>query len=122
MADVKLTAETRTELGKGAARRIRRDKKVPTVVYGHGVDPLHVTYRGFDCYTPPPPAGGVTSLAILKTLEQVDLSTCERWGGPYYQLFAGAAMLCWQERARWLGDPAFVNVPIDRMLSDPLTT
>jgi large subunit ribosomal protein L25 len=48
MADVKLTAETRTEFGKGAARRIRRDKKVPAVVYGHGVDPLHVTLPGHE--------------------------------------------------------------------------
>ncbi|WP_369189712.1 50S ribosomal protein L25/general stress protein Ctc [Streptomyces sp. R08] len=48
MADVKLTAETRTEFGKGAARRIRREKKVPAVVYGHGVDPLHVTLPGHE--------------------------------------------------------------------------
>ncbi|MER7926262.1 MULTISPECIES: 50S ribosomal protein L25/general stress protein Ctc [unclassified Streptomyces] len=48
MADVKLTAETRTEFGKGAARRIRRDNKVPAVVYGHGVDPLHVTLPGHE--------------------------------------------------------------------------
>lgn len=48
MADVKITAETRTEFGKGAARRIRRDKKVPAVVYGHGVDPLHITLPGHE--------------------------------------------------------------------------
>ncbi|KKD08651.1 50S ribosomal protein L25/general stress protein Ctc [Streptomyces sp. WM6386] len=48
MADVKLAAETRTEFGKGAARRIRRDKKVPGVVYGHGVDPLHITLPGHE--------------------------------------------------------------------------
>ncbi|MFJ5301224.1 50S ribosomal protein L25/general stress protein Ctc [Streptomyces sp. NPDC088350] len=48
MADVKLAAETRTEFGKGAARRIRRDKKVPAVVYGHGVDPLHITLPGHE--------------------------------------------------------------------------
>jgi len=48
MADVKLAAETRTEFGKGAARRIRREKKVPGVVYGHGVDPLHITLPGHE--------------------------------------------------------------------------
>jgi large subunit ribosomal protein L25 len=48
MADVKLAAETRTEFGKGAARRIRREKKVPAVVYGHGVDPLHITLPGHE--------------------------------------------------------------------------
>ncbi|MFJ9628930.1 50S ribosomal protein L25/general stress protein Ctc [Streptomyces sp. NPDC091280] len=48
MADVKLTAETRTEFGKGAARRIRREKKVPAVVYGHGSEPAHITLPGHE--------------------------------------------------------------------------
>ncbi|MEV5726612.1 MULTISPECIES: 50S ribosomal protein L25/general stress protein Ctc [Streptomyces] len=48
MSEVKLTAETRTEFGKGAARRIRRDNKVPGVLYGHGSDPLHLTFPGHD--------------------------------------------------------------------------
>ncbi|GGQ60690.1 50S ribosomal protein L25/general stress protein Ctc [Streptomyces asoensis] len=48
MAEVKLAAETRTEFGKGAARRIRRDSKVPAVVYGHGVDPVHITLPGHE--------------------------------------------------------------------------
>ncbi|MET9017368.1 50S ribosomal protein L25/general stress protein Ctc [Streptomyces olivaceoviridis] len=48
MSEVKLSAETRTEFGKGAARRIRRDNKVPVVLYGHGSDPLHLTLPGHD--------------------------------------------------------------------------
>ncbi|MGV9276974.1 50S ribosomal protein L25/general stress protein Ctc [Streptomyces griseosporeus] len=48
MSEVKLTAETRTEFGKGAARRIRRDNKVPGVLYGHGSEPLHLTLPGHD--------------------------------------------------------------------------
>ena len=36
MSTEKITAETRTEFGKGAARRIRRDHKIPAVIYGHG--------------------------------------------------------------------------------------
>ncbi|MBD0840819.1 MULTISPECIES: 50S ribosomal protein L25/general stress protein Ctc [unclassified Streptomyces] len=48
MSEVKLAAETRTEFGKGAARRIRRDNKVPGVLYGHGADPLHLTLPGHD--------------------------------------------------------------------------
>ncbi|MEU2059845.1 50S ribosomal protein L25/general stress protein Ctc [Streptomyces sp. NPDC013455] len=48
MSEVKLAAETRTEFGKGAARRIRRDNKVPVVLYGHGSDPLHLTLPGHD--------------------------------------------------------------------------
>ncbi|MGW0081240.1 50S ribosomal protein L25/general stress protein Ctc [Streptomyces sp. NPDC003393] len=48
MSEVKLAAETRTEFGKGAARRIRRDDKVPGVLYGHGSEPLHLTLPGHD--------------------------------------------------------------------------
>jgi large subunit ribosomal protein L25 len=48
MSEVKLAAETRTEFGKGAARRIRRENKVPVVLYGHGTDPKHLTLPGHD--------------------------------------------------------------------------
>ncbi|HSV40634.1 MAG TPA: 50S ribosomal protein L25/general stress protein Ctc [Nocardioidaceae bacterium] len=46
--ETKLQAESRTEFGKGAARRIRRADKVPAVLYGHGADPLHITLNGHD--------------------------------------------------------------------------
>ena len=48
MPEVKIQAEPRTEFGKGAARRIRRDHKVPAVLYGHGSDPVHITLPGHD--------------------------------------------------------------------------
>src|SRR4051794_1979611 len=49
MADQELIkAETRTEFGKGAARRIRRADKVPAVIYGHGNDPMHVSLPGHE--------------------------------------------------------------------------
>src|SRR3954469_21273064 len=48
MATEKIPAETRTEFGKGAARRIRRADKVPAVVYGHGNEPIHLTLPGHD--------------------------------------------------------------------------
>ena len=47
-ADSNITAEPRTEFGKGAARRIRRADKVPAVLYGHGTDPQHITLPGHD--------------------------------------------------------------------------
>ncbi|KUO18923.1 50S ribosomal protein L25/general stress protein Ctc [Streptomyces dysideae] len=48
MSEVKISAETRSEFGKGAARRIRRDSKVPGVLYGRGSDPLHLTLPGHE--------------------------------------------------------------------------
>ncbi|HEX6514715.1 MAG TPA: 50S ribosomal protein L25/general stress protein Ctc [Nocardioidaceae bacterium] len=48
MSESKIQAETRTEFGKGAARRIRRADKVPAVLYGHGEPPVHLTLPGHD--------------------------------------------------------------------------
>ncbi|MFF9865103.1 50S ribosomal protein L25/general stress protein Ctc [Streptomyces sp. NPDC013953] len=48
MSEVKITAQTRTEFGKGAARRIRRANQVPGVLYGHNTDPVHLTLPGHD--------------------------------------------------------------------------
>ena len=50
MADNALTAQTRTEFGKGAARRARRAGLIPAVVYGHGVDPIHVDLPGHELF------------------------------------------------------------------------
>jgi len=47
-SEVKIQAESRTEFGKGAARRIRRQDKVPAVLYGHGNDPVHVSLPGHE--------------------------------------------------------------------------
>jgi large subunit ribosomal protein L25 len=42
VSEVRLAAESRTEFGKGAARRTRRAGKIPAVLYGHGSDPKHL--------------------------------------------------------------------------------
>ena len=43
MAEARIDAETRTEFGKGAARRTRRAGKIPAVLYGHGTPPQHLS-------------------------------------------------------------------------------
>jgi large subunit ribosomal protein L25 len=49
MADnTKLAAEVRTKFGKGAARKIRANDKIPAVVYGHGTEPKHITLPGHE--------------------------------------------------------------------------
>ena len=46
MSENHLSAAPRTEFGKGAARRARRDGHIPAVLYGHGTDPRHLTLPG----------------------------------------------------------------------------
>jgi large subunit ribosomal protein L25 len=43
MAEVSINGTSRTEFGKGASRRARRDGQVPAVIYGHGAAPVHIT-------------------------------------------------------------------------------
>jgi large subunit ribosomal protein L25 len=43
-----LAVTVRTETGKGASRRARRDGKIPAVLYGHGADPQHLELPGHD--------------------------------------------------------------------------
>ena len=43
MSEVRIDAEARTEFGKGGARRTRRAGKIPAVLYGHGLDPRHIS-------------------------------------------------------------------------------
>jgi large subunit ribosomal protein L25 len=90
VSEIKLAATTRTEFGKGAARRLRRTDQIPAVLYGHGSDPLHVALPGHATMLAVKQANalfaieleGKTTLAITKdvqrdvvknTIEHVDL-------------------------------------------------
>ena len=97
MAEVRIDAETRTEFGKGAARRTRRAGKIPAVLYGHGSDPQHFSFDAVEFAAVmrengrnavlTVAAGGATQLALTKTvvrdpikghIEHVDLLTVRR--------------------------------------------
>jgi len=84
------------------------------------VEPVKISYRGNDIYSPPVPSAGITSLSILKTLEKFDLSKVEPFGVEYYNLFAQSSKLVWEERFRLLGDPDYVKFSADELLSDKL--
>lgn len=46
MSEIKITAEPRTDFGKGYARRIRAVGDIPAVIYGNGKEPKHVILPG----------------------------------------------------------------------------
>jgi large subunit ribosomal protein L25 len=48
VSEVRITAEPRTEFGKGGARRTRRAGKLPAVLYGHGTEPRHISLPSRD--------------------------------------------------------------------------
>jgi gamma-glutamyltranspeptidase/glutathione hydrolase len=82
------------------------------------VQPLSMTYRNHRLVTSPAPAGGITVLQILKTLERFDIAAMDPAGGEFFHILAEAIKLCWRDRVRYLGDPDFVSIPVEQMLSD----
>lgn len=65
MSENLLIAEERTEFGKGAARRVRRNHQVPAVLYGHGATPRHLSLPGHDLMLALK-HGGANALLTLK--------------------------------------------------------
>lgn len=72
-SEVKLAAALRTEFGKGAARRIRRDHQVPAVLYGHGAEPVHISLPGHET---------ALALRVANALLSIDVEGEERLALP----------------------------------------
>jgi len=79
-------------------------------------DPTHVTYRGYDVYgMGPPSSGGSTVGEALNILEGFDMSTPDR--ALALHRYLEASKLAYADRNRFIGDPSFVDVPLDELLS-----
>jgi large subunit ribosomal protein L25 len=96
MSEIKIAAEPRDTFGKGAARQLRRDGKIPAVLYGHKQEPVHLALPEHDLFLALKSpnvllnldiVGGKSELAIPKavskdpvkrTLEHVDLLLVRR--------------------------------------------
>src|SRR2546422_6489488 len=79
--------------------------------------PIQTTYRGYTIYSmPPSSSGGVTMAEILNIMEGFD--TLPAFGSAHYlHLEAEAMRRAFMDRNRWLGDPDFVRMPLERLLS-----
>jgi gamma-glutamyltranspeptidase / glutathione hydrolase len=80
--------------------------------------PVCGTYRGDKiCSMPPPSSGGVAVLQILATLERFPSSDLQPNTLSYAQLFTQANRLAFADRNEYIGDPAFVCVPVEGLLN-----
>ncbi|WP_262107016.1 gamma-glutamyltransferase [Arthrobacter sp. Marseille-P9274] len=80
--------------------------------------PTHVEYRGLDVYgMAPSSSGGTTVGEALNMLDTFNLSEMSAPDALHHYLEASA--LAFADRGKYLGDPAFVEVPTDE-LTDPL--
>jgi gamma-glutamyltranspeptidase/glutathione hydrolase len=78
--------------------------------------PVRGTYRGHEIVSmPPPSSGGVGLIQMLNILERFDLRSRERYGTTAVHLVIEAMRRAYLDRARWLGDPDWVQVPVERL-------
>jgi gamma-glutamyltranspeptidase/glutathione hydrolase len=81
-------------------------------------EPLLGIYRGHALAVfPPPTAGGVTVLQVLGMLEQLRPDGLDRRGVDDLHLYVEALRRAYVDRARWLGDPGFSDIPLQRLVS-----
>lgn len=81
------------------------------------VEPISTTYRGVEVHQIPPPGQGVVTLMLLDLLERFDLKAMGRDAPDFWHVLAESKKLAFADRARWLADPAFAEVPTAALLS-----
>ena len=82
-------------------------------------DPIRILYRDHTIISmPPTSSGGATLAATAKILEGFDLGSMEWHGVEHVHLLAEAWKRAYADRNTYLADPDFVEMPIERMISD----
>jgi gamma-glutamyltranspeptidase/glutathione hydrolase len=81
-------------------------------------EPLCRPYRGYSVCVPPPPSSGVCLLEMLSILDRTDIAGRHPTDPQAWFLFAQASRLIYADRDRYVADPRFVPVPVERLL-DP---
>ncbi|MBD2795356.1 gamma-glutamyltransferase [Xenorhabdus sp. 18] len=80
--------------------------------------PVTCSYRGYKFISSPPPSsGGVTLCEILNIVEGYDLKSMGYNSAAYIHTLTEAMRHAYMDRNTYLGDPAFINNPLDRLLS-----
>jgi oxamate amidohydrolase len=81
------------------------------------VKPITVNYRGLEAYNLPPNTQGIAALGSLNILNNFNLSNVQEGSADYYHLMVEATKEAFAVRDKWVTDPAFRDVPVDRLLS-----
>ena len=82
------------------------------------VEPVSADYRGHEVWELPPSGQGIAALQILNILEGYDLASMGRNSDEFWHVFTEAKKLAFADRARYYADPEFVDVPVERLLSN----
>ena len=80
-------------------------------------EPVWTTYHGYRVAAFPPNTQGIALLMQLNMAEQVDLKSLGHNSAEYIDRMVGMKRLAFRERDRWITDPAFADIPVDRLIS-----
>jgi len=78
---------------------------------------IHATYRGVTIHETPPPSQGVSVLQALRLLESWEIGALPFLGPDHVHLLVQAKQIAFHDRDRFVADPDFSPVPIERLLS-----
>jgi gamma-glutamyltranspeptidase len=78
---------------------------------------ISATYRGVTIHETPPPSQGISVLQALRLVESHDLGALPYLGPDHVHLLVQAKQIAFHDRDRFVADPAFVPVPVERLLS-----
>ena len=81
------------------------------------VEPVSTSYRGYDVWELPPNGQGITVLQMLNILEGYDIRAMGFGSVDYIHAFVEAKKLAFEDRAAFIGDPEFNEIPLDTLLS-----
>jgi gamma-glutamyltranspeptidase/glutathione hydrolase len=85
--------------------------------------PVRGTYRGYDIVSmPQPSSGGVVLLETLNILEGFPMQNMAQGSAPSLHVLIEAMKRAYADRARYLGDPAFVSAPVATLISKDYAT
>ncbi|WP_028812939.1 gamma-glutamyltransferase [Streptomyces flavidovirens] len=105
----------------GATREVRAGDLTAKDLRKYGTlsqAPTKISYQGLDVYgMAPSSSGGTTVGEALNILERTDLSPDATSQAQYLHRFIEASRIAFADRGRWVGDPAFEDVPVKGLLS-----
>ena len=79
--------------------------------------PIETTYRNVKVFGVPPPSASITWMEMLNVLEGYDLKALKHNSPEYLTTMVETIKHTYMDSYRWVADPAFVNVPVDKLLS-----
>ena len=81
------------------------------------VDPISVGYRAYQAFNLPPNTQGMAALECLNILNNFDLSRIPDGTADFYHLMAETTKVAFANRDRWITDPKFFDIPIEKLLA-----